>query len=91
MIKQITTGPSGNRLPICLLRFEMVSPKISIDLGCASVNKNSWGGNPESLGENRSAYYPQDQSLFVYWRTFFDKRLSLLGTTDTKVTYVEII
>ena len=30
-----------------------------------SVNRNSWGGDPESLGANRSAYYPRDQSLFV--------------------------
>ena len=41
------TGPSGNRL--------------SIDLGCALVNRNSWGGDPESQGANRSAYYPRDQ------------------------------
>ena len=25
---------------------------------CASVNRNSWGDDPESLGANRSAYYP---------------------------------
>ena len=43
IINQIMTGPSGNRL---------------IDPGCASVNRNSWGGDPESLGANRSAYYP---------------------------------
>ena len=29
------------------------------------VNRNSWGGDPESQGANRSAYYPRDQSLFV--------------------------
>ena len=40
------TGPSGNRLSICHLRFRI-----------ASVNRNSWGGDPESLGANRSAYY----------------------------------
>ena len=34
--------------------FRIASPKISIDLGCASVNRNSWGGDPESLGANRS-------------------------------------
>ena len=65
IIKQIMTGPSGNRLSICPLRFRIASPRVPIDLGCASVNKNSWGGNPESLGANRSAYYPRDQSLFV--------------------------
>ena len=59
------TGPSGNRLSICPLRFMITSPKVSIDLGCVSVNRNSWGGDPESLGANRSAYYPRDQSLFV--------------------------
>ena len=59
------TGPSGNRLSICPLRFRIASPGVPIDLGCASLNRNSWGGDPESLGANRSAYYPQDQSLFV--------------------------
>ena len=36
-----------------------------IDLGCASVKRNTWGGDPESLWANRSVYYPRDQSLFV--------------------------
>ena len=35
------------------------------DRGTAEVNRNSWGGDPESQGANRSAYYPRDQSLFV--------------------------
>ena len=35
--------------------------RVSIDLGCASVNRNSWGSDPESLRANRSAYYPRDQ------------------------------
>ena len=77
------TGPSGNRLSICPLRFRIASPGVSIGLrfasvnrnswggdpwgGFASVNRNSWGGDPESLGANRSAYYPRDQSLFVYY------------------------
>ena len=59
------TGPSGKRLSICPLRFRIASPRVTIDLGCASVNRNSWGGDPEPLGANRSAYYPRDQSLFV--------------------------
>ena len=55
------TGPSGNRLSIIYpLRFRIASPKISIELGLASVNSYSWGGDPESLGANRSAYYPRD-------------------------------
>ena len=49
------TGSSGNRLLICPLRFRIASPRVSIDLGCASVNKNSWGVDPDSLGANRSA------------------------------------
>ena len=61
------TGPSGNRLSICTLRFRIPSPGVYTDLGFASVNINSWGGDPESLGANRSAYYPRDQSLFVYY------------------------
>ena len=40
---------------VCLTRYDTA----------ASVNSNSWGGDPESLGANRSAYYPRDQSLFV--------------------------
>ena len=60
------TGPSGNRLSICPLRFTIASPRVPINLGCASFNRNSWGGDPESLVENRSVYYAQDQSLFVY-------------------------
>ena len=43
----------------------IASPRVPIDLGCASVNRNSWGVDPESLGANRSAYSPRDQSLFV--------------------------
>ena len=61
IIKQIMTGPSGNRLFICPLRFRIASPRVPINLGCASVNRNSWGGDPKSLGANRSAYYPRDQ------------------------------
>ena len=59
------TGPSGNRLSICPLRFKIASPRVPIDLGFALVNRNSWGGDPESQGANRSAYYPRGQSLFV--------------------------
>ena len=57
------TDPSANRLSICPLRFRIASPRVSIDRGKAEVNRNSWGGDPESLGANRSAYYPRDQSL----------------------------
>ena len=45
----------------------MTGPSINSLPGCASVNRNSWGGDPESLRKNRSAYYPRDQSLFVYY------------------------
>ena len=44
------TGPPGKRLSICPLRFKIASPKVNIVLGCASVNGNIWGGDPESLG-----------------------------------------
>ena len=64
---------------MCPLRFRIVSPRVVISpqellltsaaprsiLGCTSVSRNSWGGDPESLGANRSAYYPREQSLFV--------------------------
>ena len=36
------TGPSGIRLSMFPLRFRIASPKISIDLGCVSI---------ETLGE----------------------------------------
>ena len=65
IIKQIMTRPLGNRLSICPLRFRIASPKISIALGCALVNRISWGGIPESPGAKRSAYYPRDQVSFV--------------------------
>ena len=65
------TDPSGNRLSICPLRFRIASPGVPIDLGCTSVNRNSWGGAPESLGANRSAYYPRDPSLFFYYKPNF--------------------
>ena len=51
------TGPSGNRLSICPLRFRIASPRVSIDRGTAEVNRNSWGGDEaqprsiETLGE----------------------------------------
>ena len=61
------TGPSGNRLSICPLRFSIASPRVSMDLGCASFNRNSWEGDPESLRANRSVNYPRDQSLFVIY------------------------
>ena len=50
----------SNKLPIEKNHFLFLFPKksISFDLGCASVNRNSWRCNPESLGVNRSAYYP---------------------------------
>ena len=63
------TGPSGNRLSICPLRFRIASPSVPVDLGCSSVNRNPSAGDPESQGANRSAYCPRDQSLFVYYST----------------------
>ena len=36
-----------------------------------SDNRNSWVGDSESLRANRSAYYPRDQSLFVYNYTIY--------------------
>ena len=63
------TGLSGNRLSICPLTFRIASPKIAFDLSCASVSRNSWGGDAESLEANRSAFYPRDHSLFVYYYT----------------------
>ena len=54
------TGLEGNRQIYLPLEIQDRLPK-----SFASVNRNSWGGDPESLGANRSAYYPRDQSLFV--------------------------
>ena len=58
IMEQIMTGPSGNRLSICPLRFRIASPRVSIDRGAAEVILNL-------SGANRSAYHPRDQSLFV--------------------------
>ena len=52
------TGPSGNRQIYLPLEIQDRLPK--------GPNRNSWGGDPEYLGANRSAFYPRDQSLFVY-------------------------
>ena len=34
--------------------------------GAVEVKRNSLGGDPKCLGTNRSAYYPQGQSVFGY-------------------------
>ena len=60
------TGPSGNRLSICPLRFRIASPKVPIDPGCALFNRNSWGYDPESLGSNRSAYITLEISHYLF-------------------------
>ena len=44
------TGLEGNRLSICPKRFRIASPRVSIDRGAAEVNRNPWGGDPESQG-----------------------------------------
>ena len=36
-------------------------------------NRNSWGVDPESVGANRSAYYPRDQSHPMGWGDFGPK------------------
>ena len=51
IFRQSFNLPSSKRLSICPLRFRIASPKISVELGCASVNRNSWGDNPKSLGK----------------------------------------
>ena len=38
---------------ICPERFRIASPRRSIDRGAAEANRNSWGGDPKSQGENR--------------------------------------
>ena len=63
--KQIMTGLEGNRQIYLSQEIQDRLSKSSIDRGAAEVNRNSWGGDPESQGANRSAYYPRDQSLFV--------------------------
>ena len=59
------TGPSGNRLSICPLRFRIASPRVPIDLGCASVNRNSWGGDPESLGASHYLFNIYSNDLYL--------------------------
>ena len=39
-----------------------------IPLGCASVNRNSWGGDPESLGEDHNVMVLID---LVVWKMHF--------------------
>ena len=38
---------------VCPERFRIASPSVSIDRGAAEVNRNFWGGDPESQGANR--------------------------------------
>ena len=81
--KQIMTGLEGNRQIYLPERFRIASPRVSIDQGKAEVNRKSWGGDPESQGANRSAYYPKDQSLFVllyHYVTQRKKMIILIGS-----------
>ena len=64
------TGPSGNRQIYLSFEIQDRPPQeFLVTEALALVNRKSWGGDPESLGANRSAYYPRDQSLFVYYLT----------------------
>ena len=45
------TGLEGNRQIYLPERFRIASPRVSIDRGAAKVNRNSWGGDPESQGQ----------------------------------------
>ena len=38
---------------VCPERIRVASPRVYIDRGAAKVNRNSWGGDPESQGANR--------------------------------------
>ena len=40
---------------IILKKQLIIIKKLPIDLGCASVNRNSWGSDPKSLGVIRFA------------------------------------
>ena len=53
VIKQIMTGLEGNRQIYLPERFRIASPRVPIDRGAAKVNRNPWGGDPESQGANR--------------------------------------
>ena len=55
------TGLEGNRQIYLPREIKDSLHRVSIDQGAAEVNRNSWGGDPES----HIAYYPRDQSLFV--------------------------
>ena len=65
------TGPSGKSQIYLPLEIKDRLQKNSIYRGAAEVNRNSWGGDSESLGANRSAYHPRDQSLFVCYMLFY--------------------
>ena len=55
------TGPSGNRLSICPLRFRIASPSVPIDVGCASVNRKSWQAILNLSGQIDLPISPLDQ------------------------------
>ena len=52
-IKQIMTGLDGNRQIYLPREIRIGSPRVSVDRGEAKVNRNCWGGDPESQGANR--------------------------------------
>ena len=58
LIKQIMTGPSGNRLSICTLRF--ASPKMFINLGCVQSIETLGEAILNPLGQIDRDYYPRD-------------------------------
>ena len=47
------TGLEGNRQIYLPREIQDRLPRVSIDRGAAEVNRNSWGGDPESQGANR--------------------------------------
>ena len=59
------TGLEDNRVSICPLRFRIASPRVPIDLGCAAVNRHSWGGDPELVRQ------PLGSTLFWGIKFFF--------------------
>ena len=53
--KQIMTGLEGNRQIYLPREIQDRLPRVSIDQCAAGVNRNSWGGNPESQGKRISS------------------------------------
>ena len=59
-------GCFENCMMFCNCQGLLLTRGTNVKRGCVLVKRTSGGGDPNSLGANRAAYYPRYQSLFVH-------------------------